>query len=160
MLELGGAACDGVLVDFVYKPHLGAAIERIQEAGRAAGNRPSIAYSTMLVTGDDTMAAIKPHLTYRLVDSPAAVKEAIGLADTDAARIRAALADGLQAAAEHVRDEWALPFVIAGTPSECSHELHRLAEEHGIESFVVPLLDDEPAEELLRSGAEIMGIAQ
>ena len=158
MLELGGAACDGVLVDFVYKPHLGPAVERIRDAGRAAGNEPRIAYSTMLVTDDDTMAAVKPHLTYRLVDTPADVQQAIGLADADAARIRAALADGLEAAAEHVRDEWALPFVIAGAPGECREELHRLATEHGIESFVVPLLDDEPAEALLRSGADIMGL--
>ena len=158
MLELGGAACDGVLVDFVYKPHLGPAVERIRSAGGAAGNEPRIAYSTMLVTDDDTMAAIKPHLTYRLVDSPVEVQEAIGLAEADAARIRAALAGGLEAAAEHVRDEWALPFVIAGTPSECSQELHQLAAEHGIESFVVPLLDDELAEKLLRSGAEIVGL--
>ena len=160
MLELGGAACDGVLVDFVYKPHLPLAVERIRSAGRAAGNEPRIAYSTMLVTDDDTMAAVKPHLTYRLVDTPADVQEAIGLTDADAARIRGALADGLEAAAEHVRDEWALPFVIAGTPDECGQELHRLAAEHGIESFVVPLLDDESAETLLRSGAEIMGISQ
>ena len=41
MLELGGAACDGVLVDFVYKPHLGPAVERIRGAGRAAGNEPA-----------------------------------------------------------------------------------------------------------------------
>ena len=160
MLELGGAACDGVLVDFVYKPHIGPAVERIRGAGRAAGNEPRISYSTMLVTDDDTMAAVKPHLTYRLVDSPADVQQAIGLADADAARIGAALADGLEAAAEHVRDEWALPFVIAGTPDECSQELHRLAAEHGIDSFVVPLLDGERAETLLRSGAEIMGLAQ
>ena len=158
MLELGGAACDGVLVDFVYKPHLGSAMERIRSAGRAAGNEPRIAYSTMLVTDDDTMAAIKPHLTYRLVDSPPEVREAIGLAEADAARIRAALAGGLEAAAEHVRDEWALPFVIAGTPEECSQELHGLAAEHGIDSFVVPLLDDESAEKLLHSGAAILGL--
>ena len=156
MLELGGAACDGVLVDFIYKPHLGSAVERIRAAGRAAGNEPRIAYSTMLVTDDDTMAALKPHMTYRLVDSPPEVQEDLGLAESDVARIRAALADGLEAAAEHVRDEWALPFVIAGTPRECSLELHGLAEEYGIESFVVPLLDDEPAEKLLHSGARIM----
>ncbi|MCE2512547.1 MAG: LLM class flavin-dependent oxidoreductase [Acidimicrobiia bacterium] len=156
MLQLGGAACDGVLVDFIYKPHLGAAVERIHRAGRAAGNDPRIAYSTMLVTDDDTMAAIKPHLTYRLVDSPVEVQEAIGLTDADAGLIRAALSEGLEAAAEHVRDEWALPFVISGSPTECGRELHRLAVQHGIESFVVPLLDDEPAEKLLQSGARIM----
>ena len=160
MLELGGAACDGVLVDFVYRPHLGPAVDRIRAAGRAAGNEPRIAYSTMLVTDDDTMAAIKPHLTYRLVDTPPDVQEAIGLSDADAARIRAALADGLEAAAEHVRDEWAQAFVIVGTPRECSQELDRLAAEHGIESFVVPLLDDEPAEKLLHIGAEIIGMTK
>ena len=160
MLELGGSACDGVLVDFLYKPHLGAAVERIRAAGRAAGNDPSIAYSTMLVTDDDTMAAVKPHMTYRLVDTPPEVQEAIGLTDADAAVIRAALADGLEAAAEHVRDEWALPFVIAGTPGECAEELHSLAAQHGIESFLVPLLDDEPAEKLLHSGAKIMGMIE
>ena len=160
MLELGGAACDGVLVDFVYRPHLGPAVDRIRAAGRAAGNEPRIAYSTMLVTDDDTMAAIKPHLTYRLVDTPPDVQEAIGLSDADAARIRSALADGLEAAAEHVRDEWAQAFVIVGTPRECSQELDRLAAEHGIESFVVPLLDDEPAEKLLHIGAEIIGMTK
>ena len=160
MLELGGTACDGVLVDFIYKPHLGPAIERIRRAGRAAGNDPRIAYSTMLVTDDDTMAAVKPHLTYRLVDSPTEVQEAIGLTDSSAAKIRTALADGLEAAAEHVRDEWALPFVIAGSPSECGRELQSLAAQHGIESFVVPLLDDEPAEKLLHSGAEIIEMIQ
>ena len=160
MLELGGAACDGVLVDFIYKPHLGPAIERIRGAGRAAGNDPRIAYSTMLVTDDDTMAAVKPHLTYRLVDSPAEVQEAIGLTDSSAAEIRAALADGLEAAAEHVRDEWALPFVIAGSSSECGRELQSLAAQHGIESFVVPLLDDEPAEMLLQTGAQIIEMTQ
>ena len=158
MLELGGAACDGVLVDFVYKPHLGPAVERVRRAGRDAGKEPRIAYSTMLVTDDDTMAAIKPHLTYRLVDSPPEVQEAIGLTDADAARIRAAMAGGLEAAAEHVRDEWAFAFVIAGTPGECSQELGGLAAEHGIESFVVPLVDDALAGELLRSGTEIIGM--
>lgn len=160
MLELGGAACDGVLVDFVYKPHIGPAVERIRASGRAAGNDPRIAYSTTLVTDDEAMAAVKPHMTYRLVDTPPDVQEAIGLTGADAAAIRAALADGLEAAAEHVRDEWALPFVIAGTPGECAEELHSLAVRHGIESFVVPLLDDEPAEKLLRSGAKIMGMIE
>ena len=160
MLELGGAACDGVFLDFLHKPHLGPVVERIRGAGRAAGNEPRIAYSTMLVTDDDTMAVTKRHLTYRLVDSPPEVQAAIGLSDADAARIRAALAGGLESAAEHVHDEWVLPFVIVGTSSECRQELHSLAAEHGIESFVVPLLDDDLADKLLHTGAEIMGIIE
>ncbi len=159
MLELGGSACDGVLIDFIYKPHLGSSLRRIADAGAAAGNDPRIAYSTMLVTGDDTLASLKPHLTYRLVNSPPEVQRAIGLSAADAAAIRAALADGPEAAARHVRTEWVKPFVIAGTPDECRRELHQLADRHGIDALVVPLLDDEPAEHLLRSTAAVMGAA-
>ncbi len=155
MLELGGAACDGVLIDFIYKPHLAAALQRIKNAGKAAGNNPQIAYSTMLVTDDDTLASLKPHLTYRLVNSPPEVRQAIGLGDDDTDAIKAALSSGIEAAAEYVQPEWVLPFVIAGSPSECRNELHELAAEHGIDSIVVPLLDDEPAEHLLRSAAEV-----
>ena len=153
MLELGGAACDGVLVDFIYKPHLGSAVERIRAAGRAAGNEPRIAYSTMLVTDDDTMAALKPHMTYRLVDSPPEVQEDLGLAESDVARDqgRAGRRPGGRGRAcarrvgAAVRDR-------RHPPDECGQELHRAwLNEHGIESFVVPLLDDEPAETQLRS---------
>jgi len=160
MLEFGGAACDGVLIDFIYKPHLAASLQRITDAGKAAGNKPQIAYSTMLVTDDRTLESLKPHLTYRLVNSPLEVQQAIGLGLDDAAAIKAALAAGPEAAAQHMRAEWVLPFVIAGTPSECRQELHQLADEHGIDALVVPLLDDEPAEHLLVSSAEVMGTSQ
>lgn len=157
MLELGGTACDGVFLDFVYKPDLGEITERIRRAGLAANNEPRITYSTMLVTDDASMAYCKLNMTYRLVDSPPAVQVAIGLSEADAATIRTAMAQGLEVAAQHVRDEWVLPFVIAGTPADCGRELQRLAAEHGIDSFVVPLLDDSFAEDLLRVGAAILG---
>ncbi len=158
MLELGGRACDGVFLDFVYKPDLHEIIERIRGAGRAAGNEPRIAYSTMLVADDESMACAKLNMTYRLVDSPPEVQAAIGLSPSHAAAIRAAMAGGLAAASELVRDEWVLPFVVAGTPERCGAELQALAAEHGIDSFVVPLLDDSLAENLLQVGAASLGI--
>ena len=154
MLELGGAVCDGVMLDFVHKPDLAEAVGRI----RAAGRSPQIAYSTMIVTDDQAMAAVKPHMTYRLVDSPAEVRAAIGLDDEDAGRIRAAVGSGLEAAAELVRDEWVHPFVLAGTPAECAAELAALVEAHGIDEFVVPVLDDAGAEELLTAAAEVLAL--
>lgn len=154
MLELGGAVCDGVMLDFVHKPDLAEAVGRI----RAAGRSPQIAYSTMIVTDDQAMAAVKPHMTYRLVDSPAEPRAAIGLDDEDAGRIRAAMGSGLEAAAELVRDEWVHPFVLAGTPAECAAELAALVEAHGIDEFVVPVLDDAGAEELLTAAAEVLAL--
>ena len=156
MLELGGAACDGVFLDFVHKPDLGEITQRIRQAGSAAGNQPRIAYSTMLVTDEASMACSKLNMTYRLVDSPPQVQAAIGLSASDAAAIRTAMAEGLPAAARMVRDEWVLPFVVAGTAAECGAELRRLAGEHGLDSFVVPLLDDSLAEDLLYAGVAIL----
>ena len=159
MLELGGAACDGVFLDFVYKPDLHEITERIRRAGRAAGNRPRITYSTMLVTDDASMDCAKLNMTYRLVDSPPEVQAAIGLSAPDAAAIRAAMAEGLPAAAELVRDEWVRPFVVAGTPADCGAELQRLSAEHHFDSFVVPLLDDGLAEDLLQIATIALDIA-
>lgn len=158
MLELGGAACEGVMLDFVHKPGLAEAVGRIRAAGRAAGRSPQIAYSTMIVTDERVMAATKPHMTYRLVDSPPEVRAAIGLTDEAAGRIRAAMGSGLEAAAELVRDEWVHPFVLAGTASECAAELASLVAAHGIDEFVVPVLDDQGAENLLATAAEVLAL--
>lgn len=156
MLELGGAACEGVMLDFVYKPDLAEIVGRIRRAGHASGNSPRIAYSTQLVTDEASMRCAKVNMTYRLVDSPQAVKDAIGMSPQAAGKVRDAMADGLESAAECLRDEWILPFVVSGTPKQCAQELATLADEHGIESFVVPLLEDEVAEDALRIGADIL----
>lgn len=157
MLALGGRRCDGVLLDFIYKPSLGAAIDHVRAAGQAAGNEPRISYSTMVITDDLTMAATKPHMTYRLVDTPSNVKASIGLSDADADAIRAAMADGLEAAGEHVREEWVLPFVISGSVDECSAELADLIERYGIDDFLLPVLDDATADELIGTVARVLG---
>ncbi len=158
MLELGGGACDGVYLDFVYKPELPSITNRIRNAGRASGNNPRLSYSTMLVTDDATMDCAKLNLTYRLVDSPPEVQAAIGLSPADSEAIRSAMADGLEVAARLVRDEWVFPFVVAGTPSGCASEIRQLEADHDIDAFVVPLLNDDLAEGLLEVGAEALEI--
>ena len=39
------------------------------------GHSIKIRYSTVLVTDDDDLEFVRPHMTYRLVDSPPAVRE-------------------------------------------------------------------------------------
>ena len=51
------------------------------------------------------------------------------------------MAGGLLAAAEHVRDEWVLPFVISGSISECGERVTALMDRHGIDEFVLPMFD-------------------
>lgn len=161
MLALAGDLADGVMLDFVHRATLGDQIALVRAGATRDGHTPTsrsvkIAYSTMIVTDDASMAATRPHMTYRLVDSPPHVKEAVGIPEAAVARIRAAMADGLEAAAEHVRDEWVLPFVIAGTPTECSSTLGDLVDRHGIDEFLLPVLNFGIASSLLRSARSVI----
>jgi len=90
------------------------------------------------------------------VDSPPSVKEMLGISDGDVERIRTAMAGGLEAAAEHVREEWVLPFVIAGSPDECTAEIEELFEQHQLDEFLLPVFNVEHAANLLRTVASIL----
>lgn len=137
MLELGGRVADGVMLDFIHKPDLGSYVERVR-SGRAQAR---ICYSTAVITTDDDLEFVRPHMTYRLVDAPQPVKDALGLDEADVASIRAAMSGGLEAAAELVRDEWILPFVITGSAAEAHDEVRRLGDRYRIEEFLLPMFD-------------------
>ena len=158
MLALGAQRCSGVMMDVIYKPHLAQTIERIRQLGRESGNQPKISYSTMLVTDDRSMTIAKNHMTYRLIDSPPEVKEAIGLSDENTNRLRSTMPEGLEAAGELVRDEWVLPFVISGSVNECADELSHMVERNSIDEFLVPVLDQGTALQTINLAGEILGL--
>ncbi len=139
MLALGGARADGVMLDFIHKDLLAGPIAQIRSAAAATGNQPVIAYSTVIVTDADTLDFVRPHMTYRLLDSSPEVRARLGITDRDTARIRTAMAGGLEAAAEHVRDDWVRPFIISGTAAECRDELAALVARHHIDEFLLPV---------------------
>lgn len=151
MLALGGSAADGVMLDFIYRPALGDYVERVRRGGSAA-----ICYSTAIVVDDAGLEVVRPHMTYRLVDAPQPVKDALGMSDADTARIRAAMAGGLQEAARHVPDEWVLPFVVHGTVADCSDVLGELAEEHGFCEFVLPMFSHPDPTGYLATAADVL----
>ena len=157
MLDLGGATADGVMLDFIYKPLLGDYVEKIRTGASRSGNEVSICYSTMVVTDDAALEEVRPHMTYRLVDSPAPGRTALGINDTDIATIRTALGDGLVSAARHVPDEWVLPFVIAGTVDECATELDALADEHSLDEFLLPIFNPYDGANRLEVTAQVLG---
>ncbi len=153
ILALGGEVADGVMLDFIHKPSLGEAVARV----RGARSEARICYSTAVVLDDADLEVVRPHMTYRLVDAPASVRQAIGVDDAARDRIRTALAGGLAAAAEHVRDEWVEPFVIRGDATECAAEIAQLCERHRIEEFLLPMFDaPDQAGYLARVGAALV----
>lgn len=156
MLQLGARTCDGLMLDFIYKPDLMEMIAKIRTEAAGAGNSPRISYSTLLITSQESMAAAKRHLSYRLVDSPRHVQEEIGLDESSAAALREALSRGLDAAGELVRDEWVEPFALVGSPAECSRELRDLFDAAQIDEFLLPILDFQSAERDIDVAAQVL----
>jgi 5,10-methylenetetrahydromethanopterin reductase len=156
MLHMGGAMCDGVMLDFIHKPSLARYVERVRAGAAETGNQVQLSYSTLIVTDTASLEEAKPHLTYRIVDSPPEVKAAIGVSDAASDRIRAAMAGGLHAAAEFVHDDWVAPFVIHGSQTECATEIANLVDRFGLDEFLLPVLDLHRADETMRVAAAVL----
>ena len=80
----------------------------------------------------------------------------VGVTEKDVSNIRSSLADGLEAAAEYVSDDWVLPFVISGSVSECAEELARLVEMHGFNEFMIPVFEPDNGVSLLEITAQVI----
>ena len=150
VLTLGGQTADGVILDFLHETMLSASVELVRNAANRSNNPAAISYSTAVVMTDDDLEAVRPHMTYRLCDSPNEVQELIGMSPTDVDQIRSAMSDGLHVAARHVSDEWILPFVIHGSASDCREQLSSLVERHNLSEFMLPVFEMRDANEYVQ----------
>ncbi|MDH4309918.1 MAG: LLM class flavin-dependent oxidoreductase [Acidimicrobiia bacterium] len=152
MLTMAAECADGVMLEFIHRELLDSEIHRVLEA---AGGRPlKLAYSTMVASDPSVLDIVRPHMTYRLVDSPRRVQELIGMDAQDVATVRSAMGEGLESAGRHILDEWIHPFVVHGSPDECAAELRRL-ESLGIGEFVLPIVTTDGAEELMKATSAV-----
>jgi 5,10-methylenetetrahydromethanopterin reductase len=156
MLHQAGALTDGVLFEFLHKPTLGQYVERVREGAATTGNQPILCYSTTIVTDAARLDEIRPHMTYRIVDSPPSVKAEMGVTDADIAAITDAMGEDLGAAAALIPDEWIEPFVLAGSGERCADELEAIMTTHGFDEFMLVVADMDDAEELMRDVADIV----
>ncbi|HKZ25612.1 MAG TPA: LLM class flavin-dependent oxidoreductase [Acidimicrobiia bacterium] len=155
VLATGGARADGVSLDHIHRDFLAGDTAHVREAAARAGTVVRLAYATTIVTTDAALERARRHMTYRLVDSPPSVKEAIGLTRTGSDAIRSALPDGLEAAARFVKDDWVLPFIVHGTAGECATALAGLCRDHGFDELIVPIPDSDFAEATMATAAEV-----
>ncbi len=156
MVEMAAAAADGFYASYVHKGVLGALVERLQSSAQ----RPlTLTYCTRFVLDEDGWRKARRDMSFRLPDSPAEVRSAVGMTAADVEALRAELArGGPDAAAGLVRDEWAAPFVISGSPAQCRSELLGLVEDHGIDEVLVCIHDLDGAAERLETAAAIVGL--
>ena len=157
VMRLAGELADGFIMSFVHKELIGEHVAAIGAAADEHGRpRPRLCYMTILATTDQAREGARAALTFRLVDSPAHVKDRIGLDARAEASIRQALSDGgPAAAARFVRDDWVDAFVVCGTVGECRAELAALVAANGIDEFQVSVNDLDSAAEDLALAAEI-----
>lgn len=154
MLALGGEVGDGVLLEFIHRDLLVEHFELVRAAGAPVGNSPRLCYSTFVITDAAAMQRAKRHFSYRFLDSPPRVRELIGMTDADVEVVRAALPNGLDAAAAHIKEEWVEPFVFAGTVGECGSRIAALSD-LGVEEFLLPVVEVEGARHLMEIVAEV-----
>ncbi|MCC6147323.1 MAG: LLM class flavin-dependent oxidoreductase [Anaerolineaceae bacterium] len=159
MLKLGGELADGVVLDFIHKDFLPKSVELIKSGAQGTGNAPKICYSTMVITHERVMQELRPHMTYRLVDSPQEVKDVIGMTPDDVAAVASTMgAKGLVEAGKLIKDEWIAPFVIMGTEAECARELSDLMSRNQFDEFLLPILETNTAVELMAEVGKVLSM--
>lgn len=116
----------------------------------AAGEKRHIAWSTGIARDEHELQQMRAQLTFRLVDSPPVVREALGMSDDQRDALRSALADGgLQSAALLVQEEWLDSFGVVGDTETCRHTIGEIASRCGVTDFIVPVQDLDRAKELI-----------
>ena len=162
MTDLGGRLADGFVLSWVHRDLLDDHVAALRVAAKIHGRRFTIVWSTMLVTTDADLWMARESLSFRLPDSPVAVKEMIGMTEDDTRAIRDALRHGGPPAAAHlVREEWVPHFVLMGSPEAVADEMRRTMARCGIDEFQLPSLPAaagaQAAETAIRRTAEICG---
>jgi 5,10-methylenetetrahydromethanopterin reductase len=155
MLAMGGELANGVMLDFLDMESMDETIGLVRSGSARSSNHTKLSYSTLVLTSEEEVDAARPHLTYRLVDSPAKTKARLGITESDVANIREAMSDSLAAAAVFVKPEWVRPFVIAGTPDECASQMRHLSRTYAFDEFLLPILDLADAPRLMNTVADI-----
>ena len=162
MTDLGGRLADGFVLSWVHRALLDDHVAALRVAAKIHGRRFTIVWSTMLVTTDADLWMARESLSFRLPDSPVAVKEMIGMTEGDTMAIRDALRHGGPPAAAHlVREEWVPHFVLMGSPEAVADEMRHTMARCGIDEFQLPSLPAaagvQAAETAIRRTAEICG---
>ena len=152
MTSLGGRISDGFYLSYPYLPALADQVKTIRDA--AAGEKRHIAWSTGIARDEHELQQMRAQLTFRLVDSPPAVREALGVSDDQRDALRSALAEGGPPSAAHlVQEEWLKSFGVIGDTETCRHTISETASQCGVTDFIVPVQDLDRAEELITAFA-------
>jgi 5,10-methylenetetrahydromethanopterin reductase len=136
MLALAGELADGVVL--ISKPDLNDAFEIVAAGSAATGRRPQRIYLDQIAYTPQLIEHAKSAFVYAVIDAPPRMLKNLGLAENDAAKIKAAFArGGLSQAGELITRQQIDTFQITGAPAECKNELLTLAKQHQLDIFIM-----------------------
>ncbi len=113
--RLSAERADWVIVSGKPVTEIAAFTRTLRDRAAAAGRRTRVAWNPMVGWAPGHLDGIRPHLSYMMVDMPAAWRERLDVDDGLVTRLRAALvSDGPAAAARLVPDSVLDTFAITG----------------------------------------------
>ncbi len=151
--HLAATIADWVLLSAKAVSELPAAAERIRGArpGRPAG----IAWSSYMAYDPEQRRRVLPHFTYMAVDAPPDIREAAGLDDDTAGRVRSLMLEGrMDEAASLLPDSMVDVYAVAGDHEECGRII--AANREYFDLFLLPMNDLADCENHIRTVAAIL----
>lgn len=156
MLEMAGAHADGVHLGNLHKATIGNSVSQVRSS---AGRKVKISLTIPIVTTDADFATARSQLTFRLPDSPQAVRDRLAITATDVAELREALASGgPSGAAQLIREEWVSQFVLMGDGSAWRSELDQIMTGYDIDEFQVQVPTVSEAHARLEAAAKVLAL--
>ncbi len=156
MVRMAGECADVAVVTSTLG--LDKSVAELQAAGARTGRALQMASLGIMAFNQSIVDEMRPHSTYVLLNSPAAVLRELDLSDEWVAELRRQrAAGGTAAAARLISDDLLRRSMVLGTPEECASQIRQLAERWGFAHFIMPIMSLEKSYALpvIREAARI-----
>jgi hypothetical protein len=126
-----------------------------------AGRKPKIFYDAYIAYERCILDTIRASYTFILVDSPAHIKQKLGLTDVQVEKIRAVMtSEGVQKAASLISPELLSHFIIMGDDNACAREIARIMKDFDFQVFTLSIPAIEYPKEMVQRVSTIIKQAQ
>jgi 5,10-methylenetetrahydromethanopterin reductase len=154
---LGATRADWILMSGKALDDVPGACAAIREEGDRVGRRASVAWSAYLGWDPDTIEAVRPHFTYIGTDMPSEFRQAAGIDDETADRIRAImLSEGMEAAARLIPDQVVHRYAVVGERVDVVAELARIRRAAEPAMFLLPVSDYANAATFVEGAVQVL----
>ncbi len=158
MLGLGGELAQVVTLNGIPRFELSHAVTSVREGAAKAGRSVRIRYAFSLVYDAASRERARMRTAYRLVSSPAPVRERLGITPELVAQLEHLVnTQGPRAAAHLIGDDVVNHYIVEGSPETCAATLRSLVREHRLDGLIVEIPAPDHADTLLPLAADVIG---